>query len=72
MISKAKRKAPTNIYKISLLNEGVELINVPHIFHDPSRLGLSDCWEKNSRSYLLRALNIEKPIIFHGKKLNPL
>ena len=30
------RKVTTNICKIFILNEGVELINVPHIFHDPS------------------------------------
>ena len=36
MISKAKRKWPTNICKISFLNKDVELINVSHIFHDPS------------------------------------
>ena len=33
-ISKVKRKAPTNICKISFLNKCVELVNVPHIFHD--------------------------------------
>ena len=35
-ISKAKRKVPMKIYNISFLNKGVKLINVPHIFHDPS------------------------------------
>ena len=35
-ISKAKRKAPTNICKISFLNKALELIKVPHIFHDSS------------------------------------
>ena len=35
-ISKAKRKAPTNICKISFLNKAVELINVPHIFDHSS------------------------------------
>ena len=34
-ISKAKRKAATNISKISFPNKGVELINIPRIFHDP-------------------------------------
>ena len=32
----AKRKAHTNISKASFLNRPIELINVPHIFHDPS------------------------------------
>ena len=35
-ISKAKRKVPTNICKISFLNKAVELINVPHIFDHSS------------------------------------
>lgn len=35
-IFKATRKGPTNNFKILFLNKGVELINVPHIFHDPS------------------------------------
>ena len=33
---KHKKKAPTNICKISFLNKGVELINVPWIFYDTS------------------------------------
>ena len=33
-LPKAKRKAPTKICKIFFLNQVVELINVPHIFHD--------------------------------------
>ena len=33
-ISKAKKKAPTNICKICFLNKGVELINVHYISHD--------------------------------------
>lgn len=32
---KAKTKAPTNICKNSFLNKCVELMNLPHIFHDP-------------------------------------
>ena len=35
-ISKAKRKAPNNICKVSFLNKGMELINVLHLFHDLS------------------------------------
>ena len=35
-ISKAKRKTRKNICKRYFLNEGVELVNVPRIFHDPS------------------------------------
>ena len=35
-IFKAIRKGPTNNFKILFLNKGVELINVPRIFHDPS------------------------------------
>ena len=35
-ISKAKRKATTNICKIPFLNEDAEPTNVPCIFHDPS------------------------------------
>ena len=35
-IVKAKRTAPPNTCKISFLNKGVKLINVPHIFHDLS------------------------------------
>ena len=35
-ISKGKRKASTNISKISFPNKCVELNNLPHIFHDSS------------------------------------
>ena len=35
-ISKAKRKAPNNICKVSFLYKGMELINVLHLFHDLS------------------------------------
>ena len=34
--SKAKRKAPTNVCKITFLNKGAELINMPRVFHNPS------------------------------------
>ena len=34
--AKAKRKAPTNIYKMFFLKKDKELINVPYIFHDSS------------------------------------
>ena len=33
---KPERKTKTNICEIFFLNKDVELINVPHIFHDPS------------------------------------
>lgn len=33
-LPKAERKVKTNICEISFLNKDVELINVPHIFHD--------------------------------------
>ena len=42
-ISKAKRKAPKNIYKNSFLNKGVEFINVPYVFHDPSVRSVKAC-----------------------------
>ena len=32
IISKAKREAPTRIHKVSFLNKGVELINLPPYF----------------------------------------
>ena len=35
-ISKFKRKAPAKLCKIFFLSKGVELINVPNTFHDPS------------------------------------
>ena len=35
-IAKTKRKERTNISKTPFLNEGVEVINLLCIFHDPS------------------------------------
>ena len=35
-ISKSKRKGSTNIFKISILNKSIEIINVLHISDDPS------------------------------------
>ena len=37
ILYKAKRKALINICKIFSLNDSVELINMPHVFHDLSR-----------------------------------
>ena len=42
-IPKAKRKAPTNICKISFLNKDMEFINVLYIFHDPSMRSVIAC-----------------------------